>query len=388
MAAQDYELRMLDVHLDDVHKVYPNEVRALAGVTLNVAAGQCLALVGPSGCGKTTLLRLIAGLENATSGTVRFGDRVMNRVPAHRRDVAMVFQRPALVLGQTVRGNLAWSWALSRAGGFLPQVLGTPRWTGEQVHLLNEVAELLGIGGLLERRAGELSGGQQQRVALGRALLRQAPICLLDEPLGHLELALRTQLRRDLRLLSRRFPATMIHVTHDPAEALAVGDQVAVLHDGRLQQAGSPWEVLNRPANRFVAAFCHPQGPLSFVDGRVEQDRFVAAPWLHLPVPQALVARLHSASAVVGIDGRDVRILAGGSTNDVPGHIITMDVVLTEFAPQGTWVTCRRDGVQITGLATEDSATAIGPRAMLDIRVDRAFWFESATGVTLAGPAG
>ncbi len=233
---------MVEVVLQNVRKVYANGVVALDDVTLAMPANECLALVGPSGCGKTSMLRVIAGLEAVDAGTIRLGGKVVNGVAAHRRDVAMLFQRPALVLSQTVRENLAWSWTLAQRGALhlLWSVLGRPARTAAQNADLEEVARLLGIDTVLERPAGQLSGGQQQRVALGQVLLRRARVCLLDEPLGHLEWALRTQLRRDLRLLSRRFPATMVHVTHDPAEALAVGDRVAVLHQGACSRSARP----------------------------------------------------------------------------------------------------------------------------------------------------
>jgi ABC-type sugar transport system ATPase subunit len=382
---------MIDIDLQQVRKVYANGVVALDGVTLTVPAGECLALVGPSGCGKTTLLRVMAGLEAIDGGTVRFGPKVVNQVPAHRRDVAMLFQRPALVPGKSVRENLAWSWTLAQRGPWhlLRSVLGRPQRSAAQEADLVEVARLLGIDALLDRPAGQLSGGQQQRVALGRVLLRRAPVCLLDEPLGHLEWALRTQLRRDLRLLSRRFPATMVHVTHDPAEALAVGDLVALLHQGRLQQIGAPADVLRRPANRFVAAFCHPQGPFNLLSGRLDDGTLIVAPWLRLAVPEAVRSRLAGAANVtVGVAGQDIKIIPDSSAPGVAPHIMQMDVILTEFAPQGLWVSCRRDDVQLTGLCTTAGAAAFGPRAMLAIYPDNAFWFENETGATLAGPAG
>jgi multiple sugar transport system ATP-binding protein len=389
---------MIEIGVRELRKAYVNGVTALDGVTLHIPAGQCLALVGPSGCGKTTLLRVIAGLEAPSSGTIEFNGRSVNHLPAHRRDVAIVFQRPALVLGLTVYDNLAWSWMLRERWplGILQRLFGRSGRSAEQERDLGEVARLLGIDGLLGRLAGELSGGQQQRVALGRALLRRAPVCLLDEPLGHLEAALRTQLRRDLRLLSQRFPATMVHVTHDPAEALAVGDRVAVLHDGRLQQVGSAKEVLRRPANRFVAAFCRPQGPLNFLEGRTVEAGdavFVAAPWLRLKLQAHLSGKLDGRGVMVGIPAEQIKILHEPTANWPAGHIIPMEVALTEFAPEGTWVTCRRDGLQLTGLWKPDRDGSgpeprIGSNAMLAIALDNAFWFDAATGVTLATPEG
>ncbi len=382
---------MVEVVLQDVRKLYASGVVALDGVTLTVPAGECLALVGPSGCGKTTLLRVIAGLEALDAGTVRFDGQVVNRVPAHRRDVAMLFQQPALVPGKSVRDNLAWPWTLAQHGPLplLRSVVGRPMRTAAQEAELEELARALGIDTLLERPAGLLSGGQQQRVALGRVLLRRAPVCLLDEPLGHLEWALRRQLRRDLRLLSRRFPATMVHVTHDPGEALAVGDQVAILYQGRLQQVGAPADVLRHPANRFVAEFCHPRGALNLLPGRLDDGMFVGAPWLRWAIPAAARSRLAGQTEVtVGIDAEDIKIITDSAADAATGHIMQMDVTLTEFAPQGQWVACRRDGVQLTGLQANGSAVAIGRSAMLAIYLDNAFWFESGTGATLAGPAG
>jgi multiple sugar transport system ATP-binding protein len=368
---------MMDVRLDNVRKTYPNGAVAMDGITLAVDAQTSLALVGPSGCGKTTLLRVIAGLEQPESGTVAIGGRVVNDMPAHRRDVAMVLQRPALLSGKTVRDNLSWPWSKVR-----PQDL-------------EEVTTLLGIETLLDRRGCELSGGQQQRVVLGRALLRRAPVCLLDEPLGHLEVAFRAQLRRDLRLLSRRFPATIMHVTHDPAEALAVGDEVAVLHNGRVQQVGRPVDVLRRPANRFVAEFCHPQGPMNFVEGRLEDlgngdgVGFVAAPWLRVKAPAALPSQARAAAGLtLGLDAGEIKILPARAAESACAYtmMMMMDVMLTEFAPQGTWVTCGRDGVRLTGLCDTGLAPAIGTSAMLAISLDKAFWFDGATGVTLGAP--
>jgi ABC-type sugar transport system ATPase subunit len=383
---------MNGIRLEEISKTYRGGVMALDGVSLAMNANDCLALVGPSGCGKTTLLRMIAGLETPSRGTIAIGERIVNGAPPHRRNVAMVFQRPAIVPGRSVRENLAWSWTLGRRGPvhLLRSLLGRPNRTATQEQLLEEMARLLRIDEVLARPAGELSGGQQQRVALGRALLRQAPVCLLDEPLGHLETPLRSQLRRDLRLLSRRFPATMVHVTHDPAEALTVGDRVAVLHGGRLQQIGSPGEVLHRPANRFVAGFLHGADPLNFLDGRCQRDAgvlwLVIAPWLRLAVPSQVEPLLPDDSVTLGIRAGQIKILPGDGAKYGDGPI--MDVAMTEFAPEGAWVTCRRDGMQLTGLCHGDSATGIGSKVMLTLSLDNVFWFETATGITLSAPAG
>jgi ABC-type sugar transport system ATPase subunit len=245
------EKSMVAVALAGVSKVYDNGVRALLDCDLTIASGEWLVLVGPSGCGKTTTLRLIAGLEQPTTGTIRIGEALVNDIPPARRDVAMVFQRPALFPNRDVYGNLAFGMRLRR--GLWSRWSRSYRRHEEQA--VREVAGCLGIGPLLKRRVGELSGGEQQRVALGRALVRPAAVGLLDEPLGHLDAPLRQKLRRDLPLLRGRFPATMIIVTHDPAEASALGDRIAVVRDGKILQVDQPEKIRREPRDPFVAEF-------------------------------------------------------------------------------------------------------------------------------------
>jgi multiple sugar transport system ATP-binding protein len=251
---------MPSVALDSVSKIYPGGVTAVEALSLEVHDGELMVLVGPSGCGKTTTLRLIAGLEEPTSGQVRLGERVVNKVAPHERSAAMVFQRPALYPHRTVRGNLGFSLAMKQGSlteGGRERVAATAR--------------LLGLEALLDRYPSQLSGGEQQRVALGRALVRQPDVLLLDEPLSNLDAGLRLELRRQLHLLQRRLEATMIYVTHDPVEALSLGDRVAVLNRGRLQQVDRPDDVFQRPANRFVAGFIG-WPAMNFVDGELQVE--------------------------------------------------------------------------------------------------------------------
>ena len=254
---------MAEVALKGVGKQYANGVQAVEGLDLVVADGELVVLVGPSGCGKTTTLRLIAGLEAPSAGLVRIGGSVVNGEPPNRRDVAMVFQRPALYPHLSVQANLGFGLKLRQGWWF-----GAP----ERRHRVEEVARALGLEDLLDRRPAELSGGQQQRVALGRALVRRPAVFLLDEPLAGLDAPLRLEMRRELHLLHRRLRATMIYVTHDQEEALTLGDRVVVLDRGRPQQSDRPAALYERPANRFVAAFLG-WPPLSLLDGRlVEED--------------------------------------------------------------------------------------------------------------------
>jgi ABC-type sugar transport system ATPase subunit len=242
---------MIDIELAGVCKTYDNGARALVDCELRVTRGEWLVLVGPSGCGKTTALRVIAGLEQPTSGSVWLRGILANQLPPSQRDVAMVFQRPALFPNRCVRDNLAFGLRLR--SGLLGRFSRLERT--REAEAVREVAECLGIEHLLERMPGELSGGEQQRVALGRALTRRAGIGLLDEPLGHLDAPLRLKLRRELPLLRSHFPATMVIVTHDPAEALDLADRIAVLRDGKIVQVDRPEVVRSKPGSPYVADF-------------------------------------------------------------------------------------------------------------------------------------
>ena len=231
-----------DVVLRGVEKRF-GDVTAVAAVDLEVRAGELLVLVGPSGCGKSTLLRLIAGLEEPTAGEVWIGGRAVNDVAPGDRDVAMVFQSYALYPHMTVAQNL----------GFGLRVRGTGR--DEVAERVGRAAGVLGLGDLLDRRPGQLSGGQQERVALGRAMVRDPGVFLFDEPLSNLDAGLRLRTRDDIAALHRRLGTTMIFVTHDQVEALSLGQRVAVMDRGRIQQVGTPREIYRRPGNLFVAGF-------------------------------------------------------------------------------------------------------------------------------------
>ncbi len=254
---------MAEVALEHVGKTYPNGIWAVHDLTLTIADGELVVLVGPSGCGKTTTLRLIAGLETPTTGTIHIAGAVVNNVPPHRRDVAMVFQRPALYPHLNVRRNLEFGLALRQGW-----------WKGRRTRRerVQQAARVLQVADLLDRRPQELSGGQQQRAALGRALVREPAVFLLDEPISNLDARLRMEMRRELHLLHRRLRATMVYVTHDQEEALTLGDRVVLLDRGEVQQADRPEVLYERPANRAAAAFIG-WPPMNLLAGRlVEQD--------------------------------------------------------------------------------------------------------------------
>ncbi len=220
-----------------------SEVAALDRITLDVAPGSFTVLLGPSGCGKSTCLRIVAGLETATEGRVEIGGRDVTHLPPAARGVAMVFQSYALFPHLTVAENILFGLKARRVP------------PAERTRRLNRAIDMLGIGQLLARKPGQLSGGQQQRVALGRAIVAEAPVCLMDEPLSNLDAQLRAEMRREIVALQRRLGLTMVFVTHDQTEAMSMADQVVVLRSGRLEQAAPPAEVYDHPASLFVAGF-------------------------------------------------------------------------------------------------------------------------------------
>jgi multiple sugar transport system ATP-binding protein len=250
---------MARIHLDKLTKVFPGGVRAVDGVDLAIADREFVVLVGPSGCGKSTTLRMIAGLEDVTAGTIRIGDRVVNDVPPQERDVAVVFQNYALYPHLTVFGNLAFALRLRRVAK-------------DEIHRrVVETARLLEIEHLLDRKPRALSGGQRQRVALGRAIVRRPAAFLLDEPLSNLDAQLRVSTRAELKRLHRAVRTTTVYVTHDQEEAMSLGDRVVVMKDGVVQQADSPLETYLRPVNRFVAGFIG-SPPMNFFHGAILHD--------------------------------------------------------------------------------------------------------------------
>jgi multiple sugar transport system ATP-binding protein len=234
---------MTSVSLDQVSKVYPNGFEAIYSLDLEINDGELMVVVGPSGCGKTTVLRMIAGLEDVTSGAIKFGDRVMNDVPPKNRDVAMVFQSYALYPQMTVAQNI----------GFALRMKNMPK--AEIDRRVRDAASILGLTDWLSRKPTQLSGGQRQRVAMGRAIVRDPSVFLMDEPLSNLDAKLRVQLRAEIARVQERIGVATLYVTHDQTEAMTLGHRVAVLRDGVLQQCDAPQVLYDRPKNIFVAGF-------------------------------------------------------------------------------------------------------------------------------------
>jgi len=250
---------MAETRLENVTKVFPPDVRAVDDVSLTVRDREFVVLVGPSGCGKSTALRMIAGLEEPSGGRIFIGEKDVSAVAPKDRDVAMVFQNYALYPHMNVRKNLGFALRMRRA----------PK--AEIAGRVQRAAELLGLTGLLDRKPAELSGGQRQRVAVGRAIVRDPAVFLFDEPLSNLDAKLRAETRIELKKLHRRLEATVIYVTHDQVEAMTLADRVVVMEGGRVQQIGSPLEVYENPANRFVAGFLG-SPPMNFLRGELGDE--------------------------------------------------------------------------------------------------------------------
>ncbi|WFB35078.1 sn-glycerol-3-phosphate ABC transporter ATP-binding protein UgpC [Kiritimatiellota bacterium B12222] len=249
---------MSEVILQNVFKVYPGDVTAVRDFSLEIKDKEFMVFVGPSGCGKSTTLRMIAGLEEISKGTINIGGRIVNDVPPKDRDIAMVFQNYALYPHMTVYKNMAFGLKLRKM----------PR--AEIDKRVREAAAILGIEELLERKPKALSGGQRQRVAVGRAIVRQPKAFLFDEPLSNLDAKMRVQMRMEISKLHNQLQSTMIYVTHDQVEAMTMGDRIVVMKDGIMQQVDTPLEIYSNPKNRFVAGFIG-SPPMNFFDGELAQ---------------------------------------------------------------------------------------------------------------------
>jgi multiple sugar transport system ATP-binding protein len=282
---------MAQIILDHVDKVYPGGVKAIDGLDLDVADGEFMVLVGPSGCGKSTALRSIAGLEEISAGTITIGSRVVNDLPPKDRDIAMVFQNYALYPHMTVEQNLAFGL----------QQRKTPK--DEIRRRVTDVARMLGLEDYLRRKPAALSGGQRQRVAMGRAIVREPQAFLMDEPLSNLDAKLRVSMRASLSQLHNRLGVTTIYVTHDQVEAMTLGQRVAVLHDGRLQQVDTPQALYNAPVNLFVAGFIGSPA-MNFATAQLVRDDGPAVVFAghRLEIPSGLLAARNGLDDYFGRD--------------------------------------------------------------------------------------
>ena len=337
---------MAGVILENVSRVYPGNVAAVRGIDLEVHDREFLVFVGPSGCGKTTTLRLIAGLEELSSGSIKIGSRVVNDVPPKNRDIAMVFQNYALYPHMTVYRNLAfglelreriggigWLWRWALPAGRKAELAAKRFSIAQRVH---QTAKTLGIEPLLDRHPRQLSGGERQRVALGRAIVRNPAVFLFDEPLSNLDAKLRVEMRRELKQLHGRLQTTMIYVTHDQVEALTLGQRIVVMNGGTIQQVGDPMEIYDRPANRFVAGFVGTPA-MNFVEGEVSKSgprwQFKRGNWI-VDIDDSTLdfAAAREGAAVLGIRPEHVRLVKQDGAFTPPGGVVSVVELLGDAA--------------------------------------------------------
>lgn len=362
--------------MEGVEKRFADGTVAVSELDLVVADGERIALVGPSGCGKTTVLRLVAGLETPTRGTIRIGGRAANELTPRERNVAMVFQDYALYPHRTVRGNL--EFPLRMRGASREEIRRRVRW----------VAELLELEPLLDRYPRELSGGQRQRVAMGRALVREPAVFLLDEPLSNLDARLRSEVRSEIADLQRRTGTTMIYVTHDQVEAMTLGQRVAILDGGKLQQVGPPEEVYEAPANAFVAGFLG-SPPMNLFPARIVAE---GSPALLLGTQRVPVApeRIPEAAWVRGIATAGIRPEAIALAADSDSSALRVEVRRSELLGHEALVEVAvADGGQSVKLVARLAARCtFEPGSRIRLRLDPSqFYFFGPDGRALSGRA-
>jgi ABC-type sugar transport system ATPase subunit len=341
-----------EVAFHEVTKVFDNGTTAVSSLTCTIADGEFMVLVGPSGCGKTTALRMVAGLDEPTSGALAIGGRVVNGIPPQDRDIAMVFQNYALYPHKTVLENLAFGLRQRK----VPSEAISQR--------VKEVSSLLNLDELLNRKPAQLSGGQRQRVAMGRALARNPRVYLLDEPLSNLDAQLRTQLRAELKQLHQRFSTTTVYVTHDQVEAMTLGDRIAVMSNGKLQQLDTPEEIYRHPANMFVAGFIG-SPPMNLFAASVSDGR-VHAGDLEVDVPGAA-----SGDMVVGVRPEALRLVSGTTAPAGEQALLRVQTEVVELLGHETIVYGSIRGKRVATGATDGGIPSLPDgRATIIARLD------------------
>jgi len=367
----DESRKMAAVALENVVKAYGRGRVAVAGATFAADDAELVVLLGPSGCGKSTLLRIIAGLETPDAGIVRIGDRIVNDLAPRDRDIAMVFQSYALYPHMTVEENL----------GFSLRLRGLAR--SRRAARVREVAELLSLGELLDRLPRQLSGGQRQRVALGRALVREPQVFLLDEPLSNLDARLRTAMRTEIARLHRRLRTTMIYVTHDQVEAMTLAQRIVVLNGGEIQQIDTPMQVYERPANLFVAGFIGSPA-MNFLRGRLSrQDGLhLDLKFMRLELGEAHVAKLaarEGTELIAGLRPEDLQLATPGEAPQ-PGPRLAAVIELIEPVGSETFLTARLRDLELVLRMQPRSVPQIGEQVTVTFPPDRLHLFDANTG--------
>ncbi len=361
---------MAKIKLEALTKKYGNVI-AVDAVNLDINDDEFMVLVGPSGCGKTTTLRMVAGLEDISGGSVFIGDQRVNDVEPKDRDIAMVFQSYALYPHMSVYDNMAFGLKMRKVA------------STEIERRIQEASGMLGIGHLLKRKPRELSGGQRQRVALGRAIVREPAVFLMDEPLSNLDAQVRANTRTELLRIHQRVKNTVMYVTHDQVEAMTMGDRIVVMKDGHVQQCAAPKEIYDHPANKFVASFIG-SPPMNFMDAEIESNGDTATlrgPAFAFPVngkSAQLLSRTTSRSVTMGVRPEDV-IVGNGASLDPTAIRARVDVVETLGAEQHLFLTS--EGMSFMARVGADHAARIGDAIMATIDPAKLHVFDRESGL-------
>jgi len=361
---------MASVYCQKIIKNFGN-VRVLKGIDLDVEDGEFIVFVGPSGCGKTTLLRLIAGLEDITEGDLHIGEQRVNDVPPKQRNIAMVFQNYAIYPHMTVAENISFGM----------RIRGNQKADIETA--VNDVAATLGLSDLLHRKPKQLSGGQRQRVAMGRAIVRDPAVFLMDEPLSNLDAELRNQMRVEIKSLQRRLGTTTIYVTHDQVEAMTLADRIAIMKDGEIQQFGAPDDVYSRPSNKFVAGFIGTPQMNFFKAERSSAGQLTLSNGCRMAIPREHENAVGKLTDIeVGIRPERIRVREEPESQDDIGCVQwRASVRLCEALGSETIVHFDSNGDALQAKVSRETAIAEGDDLDLEFGTDNAYFFCGDTGV-------
>lgn len=356
----------MNLRIENLEKRFGDKL-AVQIPSLQIASGEFFAFVGPSGCGKTTTLNLIAGLEEPSAGTLSLGERQLNDLPPHKRDVAFVFQSYALYPHRTVYQNLAFPLQMARVN------------RGRIDRRVREVAALLGITSLLGHRPAQLSGGERQRVALGRAMVREPQLFLFDEPLSNLDAPLRAQMRKEIKRLHQQLGTTFIYVTHDQEEALSLSDRIAVMQGGRVQQCASPREIYDQPANRFVAGFFG-NPAMNFLDAEITRREGKVCAKLgghQMDLPAAPVS-LTGGHVVLGVRPEHIRLSRESDKGAWPAQIS-----LVELRGSQTYLEIDLNGVKLSAVGSAERTDQPGQQVWVILPAHHVRFFDQETGASI-----
>jgi multiple sugar transport system ATP-binding protein len=365
---------MATVSLQKLVKKY-GDLEVVHGIDLDIADREFVALVGPSGCGKSTTLRMIAGLEDVSGGSILIGGKQVNDLPPRERNISMVFQSYALYPHMTVRENMGFSLKIAK------------RPHDEIDRRVNEAAQILSLSELMDRRPSQLSGGQRQRVAMGRAIVRHPEVFLFDEPLSNLDAKLRSQMRTEIKKLHAKVQATVVYVTHDQVEAMTLADRIVIMRDGYVEQVGTPDQVFKHPATRFVAGFIG-SPPMNLVEATIDSGKVTFANGNAIPLPERFKANVSTGQKVTfGLRPDDLfptgHGIGSGTTDDV--FKCDLKVTITEPLGNETLVFFDFAGRDWVSRMLNPRALSVGESLSTIFDLSQAHLFDSASGKSLSG---